>query len=310
MSEPTIGREHVVWAYRLLLDRDPESEQAIQPKLRAWRTTAELRRDIMASEEFALKNPDAAGRGGPALVIKPLGGARLWIDLADHVIGLPILRDGYERAAAALAVSLVRPGDTAVDVGAHIGFFALQLADAVGATGRVHAFEPLDRNADLLERSIAESGFTGRLQLHRAAVSDTTGEALLLFARETLNTGGAFLTTEDSAPDGLATARVPTVRLDDAGLRRPVRFLKMDVEGAEPQVVRGARRILSEDRPFVLSELHPEQLQRVSGTTPAALIGELAALGYSAHAVDDGKVGAPVDPATIVGVETVILVPR
>ncbi|MGE0814292.1 MAG: FkbM family methyltransferase [Vicinamibacterales bacterium] len=310
MSEPRIGREHVVWAYRLLLDRDPEGEQAIEPKLRAWRTTQELRRDILASEEFRLKNPDAAGHGGPALVIKPLGGARLWIDLADQVIGLPILRDGYERAAAALAVSLVRPGDTAVDVGAHIGFFALQLADAVGERGRVHAFEPLERNADLLERSIAESGFAGRLQLHRAAVSDQTGEALLRFARETLNTGGAFLAAAHDAAEGLATARVPTVRLDDAGLRRPVRFLKMDVEGAEPQVVRGARRLLAEDRPFVLSEVHPEQLQRVSGTTPAAFLAEMAALGYGVHAVDDGRVGAPMDPAAIDRVETVVLVPR
>ena len=46
-----------------------------------------------------------------------------------------------------------------------------------------------------------------------------------------------------------------------------MRFIKMDVEGAEPQVIRGAEAILREDRPVILSELHPAQLERASGAT-------------------------------------------
>ena len=310
MNQRQIGRDDVVWAYRLLLDRDPESEQAIEPKLRAWRTTPELRLDIMSSEEFQLKNPDVA-LAGCTLVIKPMGAARLWIDLADHVIGIPILRDRYEPGAAQLAVSLVRPGDVAVDVGAHIGFFALQLAQAVGPTGFVHAFEPLARNADLLERSIAESRFEDRMRLVRAAVSDQTGESTLRFARETLNTGGAFLSETTTARDqGLAACRVPTVRLDAADLRRPVRLIKMDVEGAEPMVIRGARGLLATDRPYLLSEIHPEQLQRVSGSQPAALLADLATLGYRAHRIEDGRIGQEVEAAALTEVTTVVLQPR
>ena len=60
------------------------------------------------------------------------------------------------------------------------------------------------------------------------------------------------------------------VALDALALRRPVRFIKMDVEGAEPQVVRGAERLLREDRPVILSELHPAQLERASGVTADA----------------------------------------
>ena len=265
----------------------------------------------MSSEEFRVKNPDVALSGGSTLVIKPLGHARLWIDLADHVIGVPILRDQYEPEVVQLAVSLVRPGDVAVDVGAHIGYFAVSLAQAVGPTGIVHAFEPLDRNADLLERSIVESGYADRLRLVRAAVSDRAGDATLRFARETLNTGGAFLSDAATEHDeGLTTARVRTVTLDGADLRRPVRLIKMDVEGAEPMVVRGARSLLAADRPYLLSEIHPEQLARVSGATPSALLDELAACGYRAHRVEDGRIGTELRAEDITAITTVVLQPR
>ena len=55
-----LTREHVVWAYRLLLDRDPENEDVIAPKLAGSRDTSELRRHLMTSAEFRDKNPDFA----------------------------------------------------------------------------------------------------------------------------------------------------------------------------------------------------------------------------------------------------------
>ena len=76
-------------------------------------------------------------------------------------------------------------------------------------------------------------------------------------------------------------------------MRRPVRFIKMDVEGAEPQVIRGAARLLKEDRPVILSELHPTQLERASGVTADEFLAEMRALGYRAQTV----AGAPIDRA-------------
>lgn len=310
MSHDRIGRDEVAWAYRLLLDREAESEAAIATKAEAWRTTAELRRDIMASEEFRLKNPDAGVGGGSLQVIKPLGRARLWVDLADKVIGMPILRDGYEPEVVGLAVSLVGAGDVAVDIGAHIGYFTIRLADAVGARGHVHAFEPVARNADLLARSIVESRFEDRVTLVRAAVSDTTGEAVLRVGRDALNTGGAFLGAAPAGDDGLDAVRVPTVRLDDVGVRRPVRLVKIDVEGAEPRVFHGAGAVLRDDRPFVISEVHPEQLQRVSGASVASYFEAMAVYGYAAHAITAEGLGAPIDPAAVADVVTVVFRPR
>ncbi len=300
-----ITRDHVVWAYRLLLDRDPESEEAIQPKLRAWKTTGELRADLVSSAEYKLKNPDHALTSESTIVIKPLpSGLRLCLDLSDHVIGLAILRDRYERHELQFAMSVLRAGDAAIDVGAHIGLFALHMAEAVGPPGSVVAFEPLGRNANLLDMAIRENRFDARLRLERAGVSDTPGYATLHFARETLNTGGAYIGEADPSLGALASEVVPVVRLDDYRGPRPVRLVKMDVEGGEPRVVAGARRLLEADHPVLIAEVHPEQLRRVSGVGPDALLGELARLGYTAHRIDENGLGATVRADDIIDVAT------
>jgi FkbM family methyltransferase len=306
-----LTRDHVVWAYRLLLDRDPESEDVIGPKLAGSRDTAELRRHLMTSAEFQDKNRDYAHTNERTIVIREIApGLRLFVDLSDHVIGLAIVRGRYEREEIAFVRGLLRPGDVAVDAGAHIGVFTMHMADAVGPAGHVHAFEPLPANADLLAQSIAENRFEARVTLLRAAVGDAAGEATLAFPAETLNTGGAYLLRAGGAPlGGHHTAAIPVQPLDGAALRRPVRFIKMDVEGAEPRVLAGARRLLAEDRPTILSELHPEQLQRASGVTADAFLAQLAALGYRAHRLEHGAIGARLERAPADAVTSIVLVP-
>jgi FkbM family methyltransferase len=306
-----LTRDQVVWAYRVLLDRDPEGDDAILPKLRAWATTAELRTDIMSSEEFRLKNPDHAGTAASTVVIKPLpSGARLFVDLADHVIGLGILREQYEQDVLSFAKSELAPGDVAVDVGAHIGFFTIELAQVVGRTGHIYAFEPLESNAALLERSLHENEFGARVTLTRGAVSDRTGTGTLRYAEHTLNTGGAFLSEGTVAGLGaLSSSTVRTIKLDDAAIRGPVRLIKMDVEGAEPGVINGARELIARDRPVIISEVHPEQLDRVSRFTPSAFIDQIRAFGLEPHRIIDGRRGERVSAADISGVTTLAFTP-
>jgi FkbM family methyltransferase len=284
-----LTREHVVWAYRLLLDRDPESDDVIGPKLAGSRDTSELRRHLMTSAEFRKKNPDFAHTNDPTVVIKEIAPAvRLLLDLSDHVIGLNILRGSYERDEIRFVRSLLDPGDVAIDAGAHIGFFTIQMAAMVGSEGRVYAFEPFEANASLLEQSVVENQFRDRVVFRRAAVGAASGTATLTFPVETLNSGGAYLLRPGTAPlAGNRKTEVPVVALDTLELRRPVRFIKMDVEGAEPLVVRGAQRILKEDRPVILSELHPTQLDRASGVTGDEFLAQMKTLGYRAHPLRD-----------------------
>lgn len=306
-----LTRDHVVWAYRLLLDRDPENEDVIGPKLAGSHDTAELRRHLMTSAEFQDNNRDYAHTNDRTLVIKEMDdGVRLFVDLSDHVIGLNIVRGRYEVDEVEYVRSILRPGDTAIDAGAHIGFFTMQMAAMVGAGGIVYAFEPFDANADLLERSIHENRFEDRVVLRRAAVGAASGTATLTFPVETLNTGGAYLLREGTPPlAGNQTKNVPAVALDDLPIRRPVRFIKMDVEGAEPLVMKGAERLLRDDRPVVLSELHPTQLDRASGTDGDRFLSAMRASGYRAHLIEHGQPGAPLDRAPAGALTSIVLLP-
>lgn len=305
-----LSREHVIWAYRILLDRDPESDAAIQPKLAGCRSTQQLRADIVTSQEYRDKNPDFAHTNDRTIVIREFDdGVRLFVDLSDHAIGLPIVRDQYERSELAYVRRTVTPGDHVLDLGAHIGFFTMHMAARVGPHGSVTAFEPFDENATLLERSIQENRFEGRVRLERAAVARKSGTAALAFATETLNSGGAFLASDPSVA-GHQVRQVRAVALDDLSLPGPIAFIKMDVEGAEPLMLQGGARLIARDRPIMVSELHALQLSRVSGRTAGAFLTDLSAMNYRVFRLDGGGPGAEVTAAPADPVCSIVMIPR
>lgn len=305
-----LSRDAVAWAYRILLDREPESEEVLLPKMRAYSTTRELRHDMVTSDEYAEKNPDFAAANERTLVIREITpGLRLWIDLADHAIGLNILRGRYELNELDFIRRSLAPGAHAVDCGGHIGYFAMHMADAVGPAGTVTAFEPFEPNAECLALSIAENGLDERVRLVRAAVGEAAGTMPLVFAPNTINSGGAFLQGTAGVPHGHVTREVPVVALDQADVPRPVSFIKTDIEGAEPLAFRGAERLLHADRPVILSELHPVQLERVSGLTPAQFIDEMRGRGYRCHVLGAGIPGTAIDDAPNDAVTSVVFLP-
>lgn len=306
-----LSRDTVAWAYRILLDRDAESDDVLQPKMRAYNTTRELRHDMVTSDEYHEKNRDFAHSNERNLVIKEIAESlRLWIDLSDHAIGINILRGRYELNELDFIRRAVEPGHHVVDCGAHIGYFAMHLADAVGPGGTVTAFEPFEPNAECLERSIRENHFEGRVRLERSAVGAAPGSLPLVYAPNTINSGGAFLQGHGDVPGGHATCTVPVVALDGLSLPRPISFIKADIEGAEPLAFRGADALLRADRPVILSELHPLQLDRVSGVTPARFIAEMRARGYRCHLLGAGVAGQEIDDAPNNGVTSVVFLPE
>ena len=121
-----------------------------------------------------------------------------------------------------------------MDCCAHIGYFAMHLArPSVHRLG--HGFEPFDANAECLERSIRENHFEARVRLERSAVGAAPGSLPLVYAPNTINSGGAFLQGRGEIPGGHTTRTVPVVALDRWALPRPVSFIKADIEGAEPR---------------------------------------------------------------------------
>lgn len=290
-----MDRETVRWAYRLFLDREPESAAVVQQFLSACATTRDLRRALMSSAEFRAANPETLFfTPKSAKVITEIGhGIRLFVDLSDTAIGGNVILGAYEKPETRWIEDRVRAGDTVVDIGANIGYFTMLMAHAVGPAGRVFAFEPVDENADLLERSVLENRYDDRVVTYRMAVGKTTGQAALAtlsLEAGSQNSGGSFLLERSAVPPGHEKRTVPVSRLDDMPLGGRVKLIKIDVEGAEPLVFEGARRLLREDAPWILSEINAVQLKRVSGLTPRELIQFMKSLAYDCLALEGGRV--------------------
>lgn len=223
-------------------------------------------------------------------------GVRIWCSLDDRTISRAILVDSYELPEMRFVARTVGPGDLAVDAGANIGYYALHFAALVGAEGRVEAFEPIPYLADALCAGVAENGFEARITVHRAALDERSGMARVRHAPRTANFGGAHFSPEISPLTFQVDEEVTTVRLDDVVGARRCNFLKMDVEGAEPRVIRGALATLATGRPVILAELHDDQLRIVSGSTADDFIAQMSALGYRCSRLNaDGTRGHALD---------------
>ena len=154
----------------------------------------------------------------------------------------------YEREDLSLVDDLVSPGDVCLDIGANVGWYALQMARKVGPGGAVHAFEADPRVAGILERNRDLNRAAGVLHVHRKAVSSADGEASF-FASAADRSGWGSLVRFDDIADHVVN--VPTVRLDtflQSEKIGRVALMKMDIEANEPDALAGAKRSLREQR--------------------------------------------------------------
>jgi FkbM family methyltransferase len=170
--------------------------------------------------------------------------------------GLSPLHGGWEREAQALMVKYIEPSAVVYDVGANFGIHALLMA-RLAPRGHVYAFEPLPEIMHALEENVRLNGFEN-VTCVPVALSDRAGTAEFVRGHH----GGAGHLKSANPAEG-ELSRVETTTLDafvyTAGNPAP-NFLKVDVEGAESQVLTGASKVLDEARPVVLLDLHtPEQ---------------------------------------------------
>lgn len=158
----------------------------------------------------------------------------------------------------------LKAGAVFYDVGANIGFLTIIGARLVGPQGRVYAFEPVPHNAAVVRRNAAMNHFENVEVVERALTSRSGVGELALAAYA----GGAVLAEVATPPDSAGTMTVKLASIDDliekAGFRPPT-FVKIDVEGAELDVLAGMVRTAARFRPLILCEIddaEPEPLQR------------------------------------------------
>jgi FkbM family methyltransferase len=282
-----ITPEHIRWAYRLFLDREPENDAVLA---RTAPDTKTLRQTFLQSAEFNLKNPEFGLSIDKWVTVETDLGFRIRVALNEFGVSRAILLGDYEAPTVAFFRNVVKPNARVIDVGANIGFFSLLLARLVGPGGEVLAFEPVKYLYDALEISIAENDFGGWMQAHNCAISDHSGRAMIRHAPGTSNFGGGHL-AEQIRDDNHIYEEVATHTLTEFLSDRRCEFLKIDAEGAEFRVLSGGVDLLRRDRPIVVVELFNEQLRRVSNCTATDLIKLMAQLGYQCFEIDNATAG-------------------
>ena len=165
----------------------------------------------------------------------------------------------------------IKPGSVVYDIGANVGYFSLLAAVLAGEKGRVYAFEPLPRNVYFLKKHVALNRMD-QIEVFEAAVSDQSGEAFF-------GLGASTAMGHLSASGEISVQRVRLDELVRTGELLPPDYLKVDVEGAEFEVLQGAREILAQHRPVIFLDTH----QRDAHEPTIALLGEL---GYSFEILD------------------------
>jgi FkbM family methyltransferase len=183
----------------------------------------------------------------------------------------------FEPAETRLVKALLAVGDTVIDVGAHIGWFATIAARAVGRDGMVIACEPYPSNAASLRTNLDLNDLRN---VHVVEMALGARSGTLNLASTGGESGG--VTALDWAADG--RVEVPMATLDDvAGDAGEITLVKIDVEGWEAQVLRGGAAALSRTR-NVLIEINKPALQ-AAGSSPDELLGLLRESGFSSFTV-------------------------
>jgi FkbM family methyltransferase len=188
-----------------------------------------------------------------------------------------------ERPMQEALVRELRPGATFFDIGANVGFVTILASRLVGPAGRVIAFEPVPENAAAIRENLRLNGIDWA-EVHEAAVGASAGHAKLIVS-------------DVSAFSRLATVNVPTgargqidvkvTSVDEflaEGAAPPPDLVKVDVEGAELEVIDGMRQTLARHQPAVLCEVHDCNVQYAE---------LMASLGYKPINLDE--VDVPVE---------------
>ncbi len=201
------------------------------------------------------------------MIFKTKYGFNLFIPKSDrsmYTLHLFLTKE-YEAEESKLILSLLRKGDTVIDVGANVGYMTCLMGRSVGSIGKVHAFEPEHSNFEILQRNIKLNNL-GNVKIYNLAVGEKGGVNKLFISPE--NKGDHTLVFLNN---GRGFVNAKTVRLDEFVSEENIDLVKIDVQGYEIHVLNGMSSYLSSRAVRnIIVELTPSRVRR-SGKTPYEL---------------------------------------
>lgn len=241
-----------------------------------------------ARDSYFYLGPDAA-------MTRLLDGHVLLVDPRDESVAAHLIAHGYwERWISDVVARCVRPGDRIIEVGANFGYYTVAMARRVGPEGRVFAFEANPRVASLLQRTIAFNGYAPQVEVRAQAALDTPGR--IGFALSRHNAGGGHAEVAPGQSAHLESIEVEAVRLDDV-IAGEVDFIRIDAEGSEPLILRGAERLLA--NPGVRLCLEWDVLQMGSRTSVPDFVAWLQGFGFQFWRIEHNSALTPVAAAAL-----------
>lgn len=221
------------------------------------------------------------------IVATKVFGRPFLVNAEDKGEGRDILLHGvYSPFETKMLRSLIKPNMRAVDIGAHIGYFTVMMADLAGEGGRVFAFEPEPKNFELLSKNIALNRFSN-VSLHNLALGDKSGERELF--TDNFNLGNPSFARKniprESTGEGIDVSVKTLDEILPAG--EQIDFIKIDVQGAEALALAGAKQTLGRVKAMIV-EFWPYGLRNV-GSDPLNFLQGLTEQGFSLYVISEAK---------------------
>lgn len=160
----------------------------------------------------------------------------------------------YENAVEVFYTSVLNIGDSVIDCGAHTGRHTLPMARCVGDDGHVFAFEPLPTAFSILKNTISMNSINN-VTMENIALGEHEGEAQFVYVPEFPEYSGFKERIYHDQSIKRSVINVPVKRIDRMIFNKKIRYIKIDAEGGDLIILRGARELIYRDRPFVTFEL-------------------------------------------------------
>lgn len=220
----------------------------------------------------------------PPRVLRCTYGFHMLADPLDWLESHLIVWRDYEPGLGIIIKNLLSKGDHFVDVGAHVGYFSMLAAQIVGESGQVYSFEPSPLQNAKLKRNVMLNDFSQRITIFKLAVGEK--ESAAVFYQGPENHSGISSLREIENVSNIFHVKVAPLDQVLNINQTPVKFIKIDIEGAEFRALQGMKDLIGQWRPFIAMELTERFLNQSGDSVEDILEFLMGTLNYFPYTYD------------------------